>query len=48
MAFKIICDFCESESKIEFEKGFAFIVCENCGQEREIMDGSLYMRTGEK
>jgi hypothetical protein len=38
MAFKITCDFCKSEGKFEFEKGSIFIVCDNCGQEREIIE----------
>jgi transcription elongation factor Elf1 len=44
MAFKIICEFCESQGEevhncsIEFEKESIFIVCNNCGQEREIIE----------
>jgi transcription elongation factor Elf1 len=37
MAFIITCDFCEENSHIEFEKDNIFIVCDNCGQEREII-----------
>jgi uncharacterized Zn finger protein len=37
MSFNIICDFCKEEAYIEFERDSIFIVCENCGQEREII-----------
>jgi ribosomal protein S27E len=38
MTFTIKCDDCSGFGRIEFEKGSAFIVCEDCGKEREIKD----------
>lgn len=41
MAFKIeiTCDFCKGKGIIEIENGNVFIICENCGQEREVTEG---------
>lgn len=40
MAFeiKIVCDFCGGDGLIQIDKGNVFIICEDCGQEREIKE----------
>lgn len=36
MAFLITCDFCNGRGRFEYEEESVFVICEDCGQEREV------------